>query len=164
MDFSKANIRKITEDYANNYVQNHPYKEMKNYNPLKPLIIWKTTNNDLNDFYSRPEIDLTDSKDDLNIKNSMRHIVGLANVMQEYKNPYISNTLGAGKELMDILSGVWDSKIDWGNNQIGINYATQNPQFSKEDILQYAYKQAIDKYKDNYGYQYPVKNVYGQQF
>lgn len=152
--------KQIYDDFLNN----HPYKKMSNFNPIKPLMIWGQTNRDLNDFYNRPEINLTDSKDDLNVKNTMRHIVGLANTMQEYKNPKISKTFGFIKEFADVLRGDLDNKLDWGNNEIGINYASQYPNFTKDNILNFAYNQAMQNYEKDYGYKYPkaIKNVYAE--
>ena len=141
----------------------HPYEEMSNYNPLKPLSIWGHSNRQLEEFYNRPEINITNSKDDKNLKNSMRHIVGLANTMQEYKNPFISNLFGGVKEIGDVLRLNLDNKLDWENNQRGINYASYNPNFTKEDILNFAYREALKNYKNDYGYEHPriEKEVYG---
>lgn len=156
-------IKQKAKEEKEHFLDNHPYEEMSNWNPAKPLSIWGHTNRRLDEFYQRPEINLTDSTDDKNIKNSMRHIMGLANVMQQYKSPFLSNIFGGIKETGDILRKDFDNKIDWGNNQIGINYAKNNPNFTQEDILNFAYEQAIKDYKNNYGYNHPrfEKEVYG---
>lgn len=120
--------------------------------PFHPLIAWGDTIMDLNKFYKRPEINLTDSKEDLIKKNDMRHIVGLARMGQTYYNP-LAATLGSIKEGFDYAKDFVkpssfgyitddtknDTRIDWGNNIEGINYTDKYPNASGEEIMQYAW-------------------------
>lgn len=120
--------------------------------PFHPLIAWGDTVRDLNKFYKRPEINLTDSPEDLRKKNDMRHMVGLARINKTYYNP-LAVGVGAIKELADYSKDFFDpkefgkvkeetkqdTKVDWGNNFAGINYTDKYPKASSEDIMQYAW-------------------------
>ena len=55
----------------------YQYKDLPNWNPGKPFIIWANTNSMLDDFYKRPEINIDNSAEGLKRKNTMRHITGL---------------------------------------------------------------------------------------
>lgn len=105
----------------------------------------------LDDFYSRPDINIKNDEKGLNIKNSMRHIVGPALMTQEY-SPKFTRYMGGLKEAKDFYSGqpLNDQLIDLRNNWRGINYAKDNPNASKEQIMQYAFDEANKNYNQDY--------------
>lgn len=133
------------------------YDKMGKYNPLKPLAIWTNTNAMLDDFYIRPNVNIRNDTQGLNIKNSMRHIVAPALMTQEY-NPKFTRFMGGLKEARDFYAGqpIEDQFIDLRNNWRGINYAQNNPQANKEEIMQYALEEA----KKNYNQDYNSKSLY----
>mgnify|MGYP003571633568 CR=1 FL=1 len=52
------------------------YENIPDKNKLiKSLVIWANTNAILDEYYSRPNMNITNDKRGLNIKNSMRHTV-----------------------------------------------------------------------------------------
>lgn len=120
-----------------------------------PLIIWRDTNKKLNEFYKRPNVNLTDSPEDLELKNIMRHITGLARVAQ-VNSPDVARAYGYTKEMFDFGKDyikhpfskrssdvVNDTNIDFFDNDLGINYIQNNPNASVEDIMNYAYQEAL---------------------
>lgn len=129
------------------------YNDLSWLIPGQPLIAWADITNDLNNFYKRPEINLTDIKEDLKKKNAMRHIVGLARMGQTYFNP-LAIKIGSIKENLDYVKDFLnpssfgyitnetkdDTKVDWGNNLKGINFTDKYSNASGEDIMQYAWK------------------------
>lgn len=123
------------------------------YIPLVPLAIWGDTNRGLNNYYKK--VGLGDTTDDLNIKNTMRHIVGLARTTRAYGDD-VARVLQMPKETMDFWhdNDLKDNVIDLDHNELGINYALTNPNFSREDVMNYAYKKAIEDYPKNYGRPY----------
>ena len=50
------------------------YSKFSKLNPFNPLLIWWDTTNDLDEFYKRPDVNLSDNTADLVKKNDMRHI------------------------------------------------------------------------------------------
>lgn len=125
------------------------YSKWSRLNPINPLLIWADTNRALNNFYKQPGINLTDSLEDKEKKNTMRHIVGLGLTGQLYPNP-IARTYGYSKEAFDAIrdiatSGIVnkdtvdDTKIDLKNNNIGIKYTDLYPNASKKDLIKYAW-------------------------
>ena len=125
---------------------------------IKPLVIWADTTNKLDKFYKRPEINLTDTPDNLERKNTMRHITGLARTTKAY-HPIIAEGLGYIKEgaidfTKDFLftkdhkiksKTFKDTVVDLQNNRKGINYIKNNPNANLEDIMQFAYKESETK-------------------
>lgn len=136
--------------------------------PLRMFSLWPETNFLLDEFYLRPSIKIGNDKKGLRVKNSMRHITGSARQYQNYPNS--AEFLGDLKEKWDFLTEPFiymkynkslnyqkyldktkrDSIIDQENNQIGRNFAKQNPKATDEDIMQYAYNQALSNYKRQY--------------
>ena len=135
---------------------------------LQPLSIWPETNFMLEEFYSRPNINIGNDPKGLRIKNSMRHTVGSA---REYKNnPALTEKLGISKERMDLLlqplGYMWknknfnypkyfketvnDTAIDLQNNRIGRDFIKYNPKATDEDIMQYALIQALNNHDKQY--------------
>ena len=117
--------------------------------PLHPLIVWGDTTNDLESFYKRPEINLTDDVQDLVKKNDMRHIVGSARLGKTYNDFFGANILNT-KEISDKARDILkygkvseatkkDTIKDWQNNNIGFNYSAKYPNASNEEIMQYAW-------------------------
>lgn len=127
------------------------YENMSKFNPLKPIAIWPNTNAMLDEFYKKPEINIQNDEKDLNLKNSMRHIVGPALMTQEY-NPTFTRYMGGLKEAKDFYSGqpLDDQFVDLRNNWRGINYAKNHPNASKEQIMQYAFDEANKNYRQDY--------------
>ena len=60
------------------------YYNMSNLNPLKPIAIWTNTNTILDKKYKSSDINLSDKPEDLEIKNTARHITGLGLVTSQY--------------------------------------------------------------------------------
>ncbi len=136
---------------------------------------WVKTNRALEEFYKRPNINITNTSRGLNIKNSMRHIVGSAKYQQSYG--LLAEPLGYIKEGWDFLTEPFiymaqdrglnypkylrktlnDTLIDLENNEIGRNYVKQNPNITDEDIMQYALNQAFKNYNKQYNTDYLIK-------
>ena len=129
-----------------------------------PLWVWTDTNKKLNEFYLRPDINLTDSEEDLRLKNTMRHITGLARLAQ-YNSPDVARAYGFTKEMLDYGKDyikhpfskrspdvVNDTNIDFYNNELGINYGLNNPYATVDDIINFAYQEALQSKNK----QYPV--------
>ena len=141
-------------------------------NPVQPLLLWADATNSLENFYKKPEINLTDSPKDLKIKNDMRHITGAALVAKTYSPlgvrpitnvkesldlglDYIKHTkLGISQDVLN------DTYIDYTNNGIGRDFIKNNPLATKEEIINYAYniarktksipvKQDLNQLKEN---------------
>ena len=128
------------------------YEDIPDWNIIgKPLAIWANTNAMLDEYYKRPDVNIGDDSVGLNIKNSMRHIVGPALMAQVYGKDF-TKTMGGLKEAKDLYSGqpFDDQVIDLRNNQRGISYAITNPNASKEDVLEYALDRALMDYNRDY--------------
>jgi len=136
-DSDKNGIPDITETMTE-YFSKYSYREMSNFNPIKPLAIWAGTNKELMQFYKQEHMY------DQELKNAMRHIVALAHTTKEYKSSLIARSIGYGKEIFDAFKFDFD-KSDWENNEVGIKYVIDNPNCNDEDIMQYAYRYAKDK-------------------
>lgn len=133
------------------------YNNMSSFHPLKPLAIWANTNSELDKFYKINNIT------DKNVKNSMRHIVGLAIAGQEYPRP-VASFLGGVKEKGDQLDNFYfkepkykfsdeyllDIPIDKKNNNLGLDYAKKNKNATLEQIMNYAYKKTLEDYPTDY--------------
>lgn len=134
--YEKPLYDKLSEKYQ--------YSNMSNLNPFKPLAIWANTNSMLDKFYNRPEINIDNSPEGLKKKNTMRHMTGLGITAREYNAP-IAFSLGALKESgdlfthKDVIGNLLDSKIDFVNNQRGINFMSKNKSATTEDLMKYAY-------------------------
>lgn len=124
--------------------------------PLKPLLIWKNANTQLNKKYKTPKINLSDTPSDLEIKNTARHITGLGLAGSQYG--YLAYPIGYVKEGLDLFldlfkppygqisQDVWnDTKIDLENNNKGINYIFNNPKASSDDLMDFAINLAREK-------------------
>ena len=74
----------MTDDFKNKFL-----KGSAEFTKNTPFSIWPETNLMLNDFYKRPDVNIIDDNRGLNIKNSLRHIVGSAREYQHY--PYLAN-------------------------------------------------------------------------
>ena len=128
------------------------YKNMHPLNPLKPLVIWANTNSMLDEYYKRPEVNLLNSEKDNTIRNDMRHFTGLALTQQEYPTK-IARKIGNIKEYGDLLHNFYfekphfgfppnyhiDALIDRENNELGMQYARNNPNATPLEIMDYAY-------------------------
>lgn len=145
------------------------YRKMWDYNPIKPLIIWKNTTDALDNYYNLPEVNLKDNTpENIDIKNTMRHITGSAILQQEYPNSlafwlknskdksiiprFINNVKETGDYTRDLyftkpfgtLSDYYwtDTAIDINNNQKGYNFALKNPNADMKSIMDYALSEA----------------------
>lgn len=125
------------------------YSKWSRLNPINPLFIWADTNRELNNFYKRPDINLTDTLEGKEKKNTMRHIVSLGLTGQLYPNS-LARVYGYSKEAFDSMrdlatSGtikketIEDTNIDLKNNEIGIKYTDLYPNASKKDLIEYAW-------------------------
>ena len=130
----------------------------------------------LEEFYKRPEINICNDTRGLNIKNSMRHIVGSSKYQQDYGD--LATYFGDAKENLDINIQPYiymlknkdsnlqkykdivakDITIDIENNEIGRAFARKNPNATDEDIMQYAFQQALMNYDRQYNTN-PSKNL-----
>ena len=132
-----------------------------------PLKVWYDKNKRLEEFYKIKNINLTDSPEDLRIKNTMRHITGLA-TLAKYNSPNVTRSFGYVKEVGDIAKDsikhpffgvsknvVNDTNIDFYNNDLGIDYTLQNPNASFDDIMNFAYQEA--QKEKNYPKSYLLK-------
>lgn len=149
-------------DSNDKITKNYNYKNMKNYNIFKPLRIWADVNSELDKFYNSPQIKLGTSKEDNNLRNSMRHLVGSAIARQEY-SPKGTNFILGTKENSDFareLFGLgykpkfsdkyfFDALIDRENNNIGMEYGKNNPNASMQDVIDFAYSHATNPQKIN---------------
>lgn len=144
--------------------KNYNYKNMKNYNIFKPFTMWANVNSELDKFYNSPQIKLGTTKEDNNLRNSMRHLVGSAIARQEY-SPKGTNFVLGTKENGDFLRELFsfgrrpiftdeyffDALIDRENNNIGMEYGKNNPTSSKEEvIINNKYKPLFDEAEKKY--------------
>ena len=86
--------RKILKGYVDFSNKDTPLRT-----PLRLFSLWPETNFMLDEFYSKPNINIGNDKKGLRIKNSMRHIVGSARQYQNYPNS--AEFLGNLKEFRD---------------------------------------------------------------
>lgn len=125
------------------------YSNWSRFNPINPLLIWADTNRELNNFYKRSDINLTDTPKGKEKKNTMRHIVGLGLTGQLYPNS-LARIYGYSKEAFDAIRDlanyrtikketIDDTNIDLKNNEIGIHYTDLYPNASKNDLMEYAW-------------------------
>ena len=133
------------------------YNRITNLIPFKPLLIWANANQQLNNKYKSPDINLTDSAHDLTIKNVMRHTTGLGLAASQYG--ILAYPIGAIKELFDLLKDllfhkpigvispeVWkDTITDFKNNHEGIQYMLKNPDATIDDLMNFAYSLAKER-------------------
>ena len=153
----------MTDNFKNDFL-----KGSAEFTKNTPFSIWPETNLMLDDFYKRPDVNIKDDNRGLNIKNSLRHIVGSAREYQHY--PYLAVPLGFIKEGWDLISEPFiymglnkslnypkylgktfkDTLVDTENNRIGRNFIKQNPNATDEDIMQYALKQATENHDRQY--------------
>lgn len=132
-------------------------KELLNYSTIHyPLIEWPRINHELDAAY--PSFGIKDNPYGYQIKNSARHFAGGA-MGAKYYGEDKTRELGQRKEAWDKIVHKNmqdlndDIKIDFKNNERGINYIKQNPQATRQDII----KQAIQAAIDNYIEDYPIK-------
>lgn len=157
----------MQDNFKQNFLQNVNGLN-KNLSKLNIFKNWIDTNRMLEEFYKRPEINIIDDTRGLNIKNSMRHIVGSSKYQQDYGN--LTNLFGDAKENWDIKTQPYiymlknknldrqkyknkvlkDKAIDLENNEIGKEFGRKNPNATDEDILQYAFQQALNNYDRQY--------------
>ena len=139
------------EPFYKKYSRVFQYDNMSNFNPLKVPTIWANTNALLDDFYANPNVNITNDKRGINIKNSMRHIVGPALITQVYGGDF-TQKLGGYKEAFDFIrqQPFGDQMVDLRNNQRGINYILNNPNATKQDIMEYALQESIKNYDQDY--------------
>lgn len=150
-----------------NFLNGH-IKVNKKLSKLNIFRNWIETNRMLEEFYKRPEINIINDTRGLNIKNSMRHIVGLSKYQQDYGD--LTKFFGDSKENWDIATQPFiymlknknlnyqkyknevlkDKAIDLENNEIGREFARKNPNATDEDIMQYAFQQALLNYNRQY--------------
>lgn len=130
----------------NTFYDNIFIKYPTKYFPLSPLGLWWDTNRGLEEYYTQKNIKETDK----DIKNVMRHITGLARTTQAYGEP-VARILGEVKETGDFWTGNQDNALDFKNNDLGINFVKQFPNVTRKNIMDYAYKKAIEQqtFKNN---------------
>ena len=128
-----------------------PDNEYKRFMGLAPLKVWYETNQALDNFYQKPEVNLTNDKDPqtLEIKNSMRHIVGPAFLSQKYG----ANNARIAGYIKEFLDGIThpnpeDTLIDLKNNDIGIDIGRKYPHINRDSIIEYAYKHVLKQLKN----------------
>lgn len=149
-------------DYLIDKAHTTNYKDLTNKNPTKPFVIWGNVDEALENYYKLPHINLTDSKQDLDTKNTMRHIVGSAVARQEYKplgaqivlgtkeaGDFLREALGLGYKPKFGEKYYMDGLIDKENNAIGTRFGENNPNASLMEIMDFAYNHANDKTKVN---------------
>lgn len=107
-------------------------KSIFKYSPLAPIGLLIDTNRGLNNFYKRNNI--TEPP----VMNYLRHITGAGQFTKAYGAP-VTRMYGALKEATDFWNGNNDNILDFKNNDIGINYVSENPNSSREDLMNYAY-------------------------
>ena len=145
-----------------NKVKSKYYKDLSNEEKIKPLVIWGNVDDFLNEYYKIPNINLSDKKEHLNIKNTMRHIVGASILAQEYpfdkaqeildikeKGDYWREKTGFGYKPKFSEKYYMDNLIDKENNNIGLNFGKNNPNAALKEIMDFAYSHATDKTKVN---------------
>ncbi len=138
---------------------------------------WIGTNRMLDDFYKQPEINIINDVRGLNLKNSMRHIVGSSKYQQDYG--FLAQPFGYVKEGWDIITEPFiymyqnkslnypkylyktliDTSVDLKNNKIGRDFVKQTPNATDEDIMQYALKKAKENYKQQYDRQNLIRRL-----
>ena len=115
---------------------------LKIKNPFIAIVligwIWWKTNILLEEFYKRPDINITDKE--LDIKNEMRHITGLAFLTKIF-GVEKARKLGFLKEHWDIFTheDKEDTLVDFENNEKGIAVAIQCPNLNMEETIQKIY-------------------------
>lgn len=82
-----------------------------------------------------------------------RHIAGPAYLTSKYYSPGITNALGIGKEIKDLVfqgRGLEDTLFDYGNNQIGIGIGLGDRQIngSQKDLFDYIFRTQIEPYRN----------------
>lgn len=123
--------------------------------PHNPLIEWVRINHDLNKIY--PQYGIYDDPAGINVKNSARHFSGGA-LGNMFYGEDITNSLGTLKEIGDkqinkkknINDLLNDTKIDYSNNQRGIEYTKKYPYVTRNDIYNEAINNAIKNYPNDY--------------
>lgn len=130
------------DEFLNNIFVKYPTK----YIPLAPLGLWWDTNRGLENYYKQNGINNMDNWKD--IKNTMRHITGLARTTQAYGAPG-ARMLALIKEAGDFWTGNQDNVEDFRNNELGINYALNHPDASMKDLMDHAFKRALLEQKEN---------------
>ena len=134
------------------------YRDMSNFNPFKPLVIWANANTMLDDYYDKPDVNLGHSDFDNEIRNTMRHTVGLGITGREYGN--LAYPIGSIKEGFDVQKGILlpykmpnillDTIKDTINNHKGIQYMRKYPYNNEEDLMDYAYGIAQQEQEKKY--------------
>lgn len=109
-------------------------KSIFKYSPLSPIGLMIDTNRGLENYYKRHNITETP------IKNYMRHITGSGQFAKAYSAP-VATLYGLLKETTDFWSGNNDNATDLINNDDGRNYVINNPNSTREDLMDYAYNQ-----------------------
>ena len=149
----------MDNEVVNSYIDKKIFSYIFPGQFIKPLLIWWSTTSMLDKFYKSSEVNLSNSKEDLKIKNSMRHITGLARVAKAF-SPREAVFYGAMKETLDILrelkeekgkirQEIWDDiRTDFSNNSIGIDFIKNNPNANNDEIMQFAYKHSMRKLKE----------------
>lgn len=150
---------KLRQNFLNGYI-----KINKKLPLFKLSNNWANSNLMLDNFYKRPEINIINNPKGLNIKNSMRHIVGSSKYQQDYG--FLAIPFGYIKEGFDIITEPFiymglnksfnypkylyktfkDTIIDNENNKIGRKFIKQNPKATDEEIMKYALQQALLNY------------------
>lgn len=146
----------MDNDFVNAYIDN----KLTNCIPIllfvKPFLIWWSTTSMLDKFYQREEISLSNSEEDLEIKNSMRHITGIARSTGSV-SAFDAYVYGVAKEIYDlclelysqkfkIRKMVWeDTLTDLSNNKIGTSYVLEHPNATDEQIMNFAYEYSLQK-------------------
>lgn len=84
--------------------------------------------------------------------NKFRHIAGPAYLTSRYYPGWLTNTLGYGKEVKDVLMGrgIEDTLYDLGNNQKGIiiGQANRNVKGDKKSLFDYIFETEIKPYRE----------------
>ena len=110
--------------------------------------LWRETNIRLEKFYKRPDINITD--DELDIKNDMRHITGLAFFTQLF-GVVKTISLGYMKEFKDMIfeHDFEDTKIDIENNKRGIYIGQKYPFTERDKLIEIIYNIYIKHKRKN---------------
>ena len=129
-------------------------RQLLNYNTIHhPFLEWGKINTEVDSVY--PSFGIRDNDYGFKIKNSARHYAGGA-MGAKYYGETKTRELGQRKENWDKIIHKNmpdlenDTKLDFKNNERGIEYIKQNPKATRQDIIKQAIQAAIDNYIEDY--------------
>ena len=133
----------------NTFLEKCLYCPISNVLVYKPLLIWANANRQLEKKYQEADVNLTNSPEDIKIKNTARHVTGLGLAASQYG--YMAYPIGIIKEGVDLFKDffrepIWhispetkaDSLADLGHNNVGIQYVLNNPNISCDELMDFA--------------------------